>query len=290
MRTAIIGGDKRMLYAAKAFQESGAEVLLCGFDMLTEKSTKLLDCAEQSDMIVLPVRPLNGEAIAMPFAKKAVGMKALADAIGEKPVFTGFADSVKGYFKGKVYDYAAREDFAVYNAALTAEGLLSEIGREYEGSVFGSRILILGYGRIGKVSARYLKALGAEVTAAARKSASRAWSELDGVEAVDYSDLELKYFDIIVNTVPAMILDAAALNSMRTTTLIIDLASLPGGVDFRHAQEKGIRAIHALGLPGRTAPMTAGRIIKDTICTIIKEENGGEDHFGLCDDRLLLHL
>jgi dipicolinate synthase subunit A len=284
MRTAIIGGDKRMLYAAKAFQESGAEVLLCGFDTLTEKCTELLDCAEQSDMIVLPVRPMNGEAIAMPFAKKAVGMKALADAIGEKPVFTGFADSVK------VYDYAAREDFAVYNAALTAEGLLSEIGREYEGSVFGSRILILGYGRIGKVSARYLKALGAEVTAAARKSATRAWSELDGVKAVDYSDLELKYYDIIVNTVPAMILDAAALNSMCTTTLIIDLASMPGGTDFRHAQEKGIRAIHALGLPGRTAPMTAGRIIKDTICTIIKEENGGEDHFGLCDDRLLLHL
>jgi dipicolinate synthase subunit A len=290
MRTAIIGGDKRMLYAAQAFQEAGAEVILCGFDKMTNKSVDPALCAEDADMIILPVRPVDGGCIAAPYASRPIPIKEISEAIGEKPVFTGCADSVKGLLSGKVFDYAAREDFMIYNAALTAEGLLDVIGREYEGSVFRSRILILGWGRIGRIAARYLRALGAEVTAAARGSAARAWAVMDGVNAFDYSELELKSYDIIVNTVPALILDAAAIDRVSPHALIVDLASKPGGVDFDHARHRGIRTIHALGLPGRIAPLTAGRIIKDTICTIIKEENGGKDHVGLCDDGFLLHL
>lgn len=290
MRAAIIGGDKRMLYAADAFQESGVEAVLFGFDTITGKNAELFESVKDADCIILPVRPIDGEHIVAPFAAEPIPAADLAETVGKKPVFTGFADSVRGLFQGKIYDYTAREDFSIYNAALTAEGLLNVIGREYEGSVFRSRMLILGYGRIGRTAARYAKALGAAVTAAARRSDSRAWVELDGIKAVDYSTEELKDYDIIVNTVPALILDKAAINRIDHRTLIVDLASLPGGVDFHYALERGMKCIHALGLPGRIAPMTAGRIIKDTICTIIKEENGGKDHVGLCDDRLLLHL
>ena len=53
--------------------------------------------------------------------------------------------------------------------------------------------------------------------------------------------------------------------------LIIDLASLPGGTDFAAAEELGLHAEHALALPGRCAPQTAGALIAQTVLTILEE-------------------
>ena len=44
-----------------------------------------------------------------------------------------------------------------------------------------------------------------------------------------------------------------------------------GGVDFEAAKEAGVKVIWALSLPGKTAPITAGKIIKDTILNILNE-------------------
>jgi len=77
--------------------------------------------------------------------------------------------------------------------------------------------------------------------------------------------------DIVFNTVPAMVLDRDLLFKLNKEALIIDLASKPGGVDFLAAEELGIKTIHALGLPGKTAPVSAARIIKDTIYNILEE-------------------
>jgi dipicolinate synthase subunit A len=49
------------------------------------------------------------------------------------------------------------------------------------------------------------------------------------------------------------------------------LASKPGGVDLEAAKELEIKAISALGLPGKVAPVTAAMVIKDTIYNIIEE-------------------
>ncbi|MGM9936476.1 MAG: dipicolinate synthase subunit DpsA, partial [Candidatus Ornithomonoglobus sp.] len=73
------------------------------------------------------------------------------------------------------------------------------------------------------------------------------------------------------NTVPALILTGEVLEKVRQDTLIIDLASKPGGIDFDAAAELGLRVIWALSLPGRVAPVTAGIIIKDTITNILSE-------------------
>ena len=84
--------------------------------------------------------------------------------------------------------------------------------------------------------------------------------------------------DIIFNTVPHCVLDFKALSVTKPNVLIIDLASRPGGVDFETAKELERRVIWALSLPGKVAPYTAGRIIKDTIMNII-EELGVEDRW-----------
>lgn len=290
MKVAVIGGDKRMLYAAKAFMDDGAEVALSGFDALQNDNTSVRDAVRWADLSILPVRPITDGYLTMPYSDTRMTIEEFAQICGKKPIFCGMSDSISKITDAPVYDYAAREDFAIKNAVLTAEGTLELLLHEYKDSLCGANVLVIGYGRIGKVLSRYLNALGAKVTVSARKASARAWIEAMGIKADDYSQKELNSYEIILNTVPALILDRSRIDRLRDDVLLIDLASAPGGVDFDRAKEREIRCIHALGLPGRSAPIAAGRIIKDTIIHIIKEENGGKENSGLCDDRLLLHL
>jgi dipicolinate synthase subunit A len=80
----------------------------------------------------------------------------------------------------------------------------------------------------------------------------------------------LERYDLVVNTVPALIFDRARLEQLRPDCLLLDLASKPGGVDFPAAAELGRHVIWALSLPGRVAPVTAGTIIKDVILEFLE--------------------
>ena len=82
-------------------------------------------------------------------------------------------------------------------------------------------------------------------------------------------DKEIADSDICINTIPYPILTAKTLSNVPTHALIIDLASKPGGTDFRYAEKRGIKAILAPGLPGIVAPKTAGQIVAYTRIWII---------------------
>ena len=82
-----------------------------------------------------------------------------------------------------------------------------------------------------------------------------------------------KSFDIIFNTVPAKIFSCVLLARIAGKALVIDLASGEGGVDFMSAERLGIETIHALSLPGKCAPKTAGEIIRNTIYHILEEDD-----------------
>jgi len=45
------------------------------------------------------------------------------------------------------------------------------------------------------------------------------------------------------------------------------------GVDCEAAKALGLSVIHALSLPGKVAPETAGEIICDTVCNIFEERD-----------------
>lgn len=154
----------------------------------------------------------------------------------------------------------------------TAEGAIECAMREYEGTISGSKCLVAGFGRIGKILAHKLKLLGANVTVSARKPSDLAYVKALGYNALNTENLRtVKHFDIAFNTIPKLIFDRELLMNTDTNTLIIDLASLPGGVDFDTAEKLGIYAVRALSLPGKCAPKTAGEIIKTTVFDIIKE-------------------
>ena len=141
-------------------------------------------------------------------------------------------------------------------------------------TVKDTNCLVLGYGRIGKFLARLLLDLHANVTVAARKGKDLVQAELDGCTSCPLRDLagRLPHCDVLYNTIPHLVLDQTLLPMVPNQCLCIDLASKPGGIDFRAAEQLGLETIWALGLPGKVAPGSAGQAIVDTILQILTEQ------------------
>ncbi len=278
----VIGGDKRQLYCARALSDDGYIVSLGGFDSIKEmrnvEITTPFEAALMSEIIILPLPSVGADGkIPAPFSGENIELSNdLLKAMKGKRVFCGFSERLKKAsptLTAEIFDYYEREEFAVANAVVTAEGALSLAMQNFEGTLNGSKCLVLGYGRIGKSLTDMLTALGAELTVSARKPSDLAWISSKGAKAVKISRLhELDAFDIIFNTVPALILDSLLLAKLASKALVIDLASGKGGVDFYSAERMGIDTVHALSLPGKCAPKTAGEIVKNTIYHILEEE------------------
>lgn len=179
----------------------------------------------------------------------------------------------------KTFDYYESEAFAIANAIPSAEGAIEIAMRETARTLNGSSALVVGYGRIGKVLSRLLSRLGVAVTVSARKPSDLAWIQADGYAPAETGKLaELlcdTRFDIIFNTVPHTVFGERELVLVPRKTLIIDLASKPGGVDIPTADRLSLNVIWALSLPGKVAPVTSGTIIADTVIDAL-ERYGGE--------------
>jgi dipicolinate synthase subunit A len=173
-----------------------------------------------------------------------------------------------------IRNYFAREELLAINAVATAEGTIGILLAVTAYTLWRSRILIIGWGRLGKALAPRLRALGAEVSVSARKPGDMAWIAAGGFNPLDTRSLEghLGSFDIVVNTVPSLVLTTTRLRELPAGVFVLDLASKPGGVDFDAAKALGIKTLHALSLPGIWAPETAAAAIKEAVCSILKEE------------------
>lgn len=170
-------------------------------------------------------------------------------------------------------DYFQRPELECLNAVPTAEGCLAMLLQIRQRTIWESDFLVLGYGRVGRAVARRLGLLGGHVTVAARSAEQRANARCAGHHAEPLSALAtlLPAYDTVINTIPAPILTRAMLQKLPPEALVLDLASRPGGTDFAAAAELGIRAEHALALPGKCAPRTAGTLIAQTVLAMIEE-------------------
>ena len=280
----IIGGDLRQIYLAKKLQKDKNEVFVCGFenfvdfDKLKLKSLKMSDLISSSKYIILPVpASRNKKVINAPFSNADIVLsEKLFSNLKNKVVFAGIVSSLIEDVKPSglyIRDYYQREDFLIPNALLTAEGAVSIALKEYGKSSFSRRCLVVGFGRIGKILAKLLKNMRAKVTVSASSVKDISLAKISGFETTNVSKINEKAdFDLIFNTVPALVLDAAVLSFLSSARMIIDLASAPGGTDKFAAEELGIKLIPALGIPGKCFPEAAGEIIADVIYKMIEEE------------------
>lgn len=285
-RFLIIGGDVRQIYLAQALNEKGFIANTYGFNNIENiniprfEYKNLKQAIDYSDAIILPL-PMtrDGKKINCPFSEQDILIEDISCYLNpEHTVFGGminkdFEDLAKE--RGiKVFDYFKREELIVKNAVPTAEGVLKVIMDELPITINGSKIAVTGFGRTSKVLVKMLNCLGADTTVVARNYGQLAFAEIEGCRPVTFSDFDKASMklDIIVNTVPDLVLDEQILRTLKKDCLIIEIASAPYGVDFDKAKELGIRVILTGSLPGKVAPKTAGEIVSDAIQNIIKEE------------------
>ena len=166
--------------------------------------------------------------------------------------------------------YARSEAYRIANAALTAEAAAALLGRERE--LAGARVLLLGWGRVGSLTAEALRRAGATVMAVDRSEEKRAWAAARGFSATDTEMLDafLSDADVIVNTIPAPMLTGSRIRGTKPEALLVELASAPGGIDAAAAREQGRRYLAAPGLPGKYAPERAARILRDAVYETMK--------------------
>lgn len=252
-RFAVIGTDARLAAAGRALARAG-------FAVGGPEQTAL------ADYILLPL-PLDESRT--PLAELLRAAKPGALALGGK--LSAQARQIAAEAGVELVDYFARDELILCNAIPTAEGCIGILMAERSRTLWGSSILLTGFGPVGQALGVRLGALGAQVTAAARRPAQRALAESFGLRSVAIGRLGqlAPAFDTVVNTVPAQVLSAEVLARLRPGSLIVDLASRPGGTDFEAARRLGHRAIHALSLPAACAPETAGEAVAQTVCEMI---------------------
>lgn len=278
----IIGGDLRQIYLMEALLRAGKTVCAYGFEqtnLVPEGCRAGLEALQDCSVMVLPL-PVTADqkTVFAPFARDPIAMDAsLLRLLQGKRIFCGQKQRLAGmgepWASLPSVDYAAQESFAVQNAVPTAEGAIALAVEESPGNLNGSKALVCGFGRIGKVLSRMLHGLGAKVTVAARKPSDLAWISLLGYTPCQTGQWHaLQPQDFVFNTIPFLVLDENALRRVASHALVIDLASLPGGVDFEAAKRLNIPARHALALPGKMAPKAAGEAIYHTMEQLLEEE------------------
>jgi dipicolinate synthase subunit A len=283
---AVLGGDDREVVVAQTFLRLGAPVSVIGLPMGEALAgaipvPNLAEAVSDKDVLVGPVQGIDDDNTLR--ARFAVNPLTLTEDVlcrvkSGALFFIGKANlalmQAAARYRFKVVEIRDRDDFAVYNAIPTAEGAIQLAMGELPVTLHGSRALILGFGRVGKSLARKLKALDMETAVAARKSADLARVYELGCRPVPFGATadEVGRAEVIFNTVPAMVLGAGMLSRVKKGTLIVDLASPPGGTDFVAARELGLKAILAPGLPGKVAPKTAGEIVATVLLELIADE------------------
>ena len=171
-------------------------------------------------------------------------------------------------------DYFNNEVLTQKNAMLTAEAVLAEAINELPEALLGKKVLICGYGRIGRLLARYLNCIGAQVSVAARRPKAIAQIYTDGYSYLDINRLtgRLSKFDIIFNTVPSLIFDCELITCLDKDTVYFEIASI-SGIDKSKAEQNGIRIIPAGGLPGKYFPKSAAEYILEVIMPALGRVN-----------------
>ena len=229
MKFAIIGGDLRIIKLAVMLAKEQNEIYAYGLDKSEElkNNPRIKHCdtikkAIQEVEIVIGPIPFssNGKTINMPFSDKEITIREMMHVINAKVLIAGgilpevYEMANDEYIE--IIDIMKREELAVLNTIATAEGTIQIAIENTNKIIHGSEVLILGFGRIGKVLARKLAGLSAKVTCAARKDEDLAWIQAYGHKATNINTIDenLRQYDIIINTVPHIILNEERLKNL----------------------------------------------------------------------------
>lgn len=254
----FIGGDKRMIYAFEEFKQKGFAV--SSYGLFQADDGKI----EDNDIIILPV-PVSRDKIniSCPITNKTIPLEEVLNRSKNKTVFGGCFSGGDNFT-----DYCDLDNYCLLNAVPTAEGAIAFAIENTNFTLWNSKVLIIGCGRVSKVLCDRLKGLRCDITVTARKPSDFAYLNALGIKYSHTDNLhKIKNdYDIIFNTVDVEFF--GDVNSLPRNTLLIDLSTL-GCTDFSKAREMGYAAYKLPGIPGKNAPKTAGKILAQTLIEII---------------------
>jgi len=294
----LLGGDRRQIYTVRNLASSGLKLTVFGLpdELLKEVcrdgtdnikyESNIEQAIKDSNIIILPI-PASGDGVHInaPIDRDGVLSDVKLSCIirsceketviigGKLPLTFVESASQKGI---RVYDLLGYEPFEIANAYTTAEAALSIALNSLAVNLADAKVAVSGFGRISKHLSRLLHLMGADVTVAARKDGDLTWARTLGYNTLrivgdDWSGGLERGYDIIFNTVPCVIFDRNFLNNVSKDTLLVELASVPGGFDLCAANELGANISWALSLPGKYAPESAGGIIAQSVLQIMRE-------------------
>lgn len=275
----ILGGDERSLYLGEYLEKQKLQVCYYAFSE-TNCFTSLHEAINEAQYIILPL-PFTKDRMTLnaPAFEENVEIKDIITLLEKEHIVFGgqLPESFKEELKQKeikYYDYFLLEELAIFNAIPTAEGVVEILIKNLPITVHSMKCAILGYGRVSKVLAHTLKALGADVTIFARKEKDFADAYTKLYNVATFKSLRHKEykFDALINTVPEKVLGKDELKNISSGCLLLEIASAPFGIDFQAAKEFAFDVIKANSLPGKVAPKTAGEIIGRSILPIIKKQ------------------
>ncbi len=258
MRIIIVGGDNRQVTIKTNLEKLGHYV----YHIIT---TKDLDIDFTSfDTVIFPLPTTrDGVLINNTLSEDKIKITDITDKLQSQKILCGnysFEDFV-------FTDYGKDESTAILNAVPTAEGAIAVAIDNTPFTIWKSKCLVVGYGKIGKALSKRLNALSSDVTVSARRDKDFSYIESQGFKHIETDNIEqfAHNYDIIFNTVPKQVITKNVLEKCKKDCLLIELASSPYGIDINAAEELNLKVIKALGLPGKIAPDTAADILTKVI-------------------------
>ncbi|MGN8644947.1 dipicolinic acid synthetase subunit A [Gracilibacillus sp. HCP3S3_G5_1] len=282
---AIIGGDARylpLIHALKTIDHLRIRIL--GFEQVEQSYTGVMQSTIENldtselDGIILPITGIDDEGIVETmFSNEKIRLtEEWFQSIPKHcVVFTGITTPKLDQFIEKsglhLIKLMERNDVAIYNSIPTAEGAIMLAIQHTDFTIHQAEVFVFGFGRVGKTTANSFAGLGAKVTVISKDESELARVYERGWQGyrLDQAENHIAKCQILINTIPAKVVEQSLIEKMNSQAIIIDLASKPGGIDFEYAKTRGIKAIHALGLPGMVAPTTAGEILADCIAKLL---------------------
>lgn len=261
LRAWVLGGDKRYPWAVKSLRESGLPVKTWGVMGMKNDVEHLTEALQGANLVLLPMRPFQDKSLRIGEEETVAALLPYMLEKGAVLIGGDFPTETEAWLQSQgvfCVNFLELESYQMANAAVTAEGAVYLTLRELQRTLYGAEVLVIGWGRIGRFLAEKLKALGANVTVTARREGQ--WKEIESLgfrpEETGVYHHGLCDYDAVLNTVPAPVMHTEQAANLKQECVLIELASLPGG--FAPEIQEMREVVMAQGLPGQTAPKSAG--------------------------------
>lgn len=289
-KLSFIGGDLITAYLINMFLEEGNKIITYAFDSAEDlinaddkKKSKIFaksieEAINFSDNIIFAMPFQNdSEKVISTFSLEQIEFKEIIPLLKNKNIFAGNLSeetiNVLEKQNTTIYNLNENNEIKISNALITAEAAIGIIAADSNKTINGMEILVLGFGRLGKMVAKSFSSLNAKVTVEARKDADLAWINAYGYNALNLENLteNIHKYDIIINTVPFMLLDKEKIEKLKKDVFVLDLAD-ERGIDTKEARKRNIKNLWALSLPAKNAPYSYAESIKNVMETILERK------------------